>query len=205
MKRISVVFLLFLIPVFLFSQSTNKAQLKSVVLSRAMTDLKIEPEIIELFEKIADSLQEELGEEIRPGNIHTITVASYDVTLYDDFGDPSKGGIVDRKILDIISSNKERNIVVDENKLYVRMRDRVIIKTIEGTVLAENLLNFSEWDDIIAAADSLLDMQLDWRQGYTINGMPEISSTDGRYLAMYGFDEGWVLFMPNNEARKLEY
>jgi hypothetical protein len=44
-----------------------------------------------------------------------------------------------------------------------------------------------------------------WQQGYTIAGAPEIFTPDGQYLIMFfGGEEGWIIFMPGNEAKRLE-
>jgi hypothetical protein len=205
MKKLPAVFLLLFIPVFVFSQSTNKAQLKSALLAEVMKDLEIEPGIIEVYEKIADGLQRELGEEIKPGNLRTMTVDIYEVTDYDEDGGPNKGGLTDKKILDIVSSNNSRRIIVDEDKIFIQAPDRVTIKDIEGAVLSENFLDFDEWDTIIAAANEQIGLPLEWERGYTIGGTPEIFTGDGRYLIMFfSKDSGWIVFMPDNEARKLE-
>jgi hypothetical protein len=113
--------------------------------------------------------------------------------------------LLGKKILDIVSSDKSRDIVVDEDRIYIRTPWQVTIKNVEGLVLAENLLNFNDWNEIIAAANSQLQTSQTWRRGYTIGGSPEISSEDGRYLVLFvSFEESWVIFMPDNEARKLE-
>jgi hypothetical protein len=205
MKRVSIILLLLLIPFFSFSQSTNKAQLKSALLADVMKELEIAPGIIEVYEKIADNLERELGETIRPGNLRTLSVDIYEVTGYDEEGRPVKGGITDRKILNIISSNNSRRIIVDEDKFYTQTSDRVTIKNIDGATLAENFLDFDDWDTIIDAANEQIGRLLNWNHGYTIGGTPEIFTSDGRYLVMF-FNEvsDWVLFMPDNEARRLE-
>ncbi|MDR0721129.1 MAG: hypothetical protein LBF78_15970 [Treponema sp.] len=205
MKTVLLIFSLFCVPCFLSAQSTNKAQLKSALLKDTMQELDIEPEIIEVYEKIADSLHRELGEEIKPRNIGTLTVNVYGLTGYDEFGNPSKGGIIDRKLLDIISSDKSRDIIIDEDTIYVRSQDKVIIKTIDGEVKAEHFLDFNDWSTIGAAANAQLELPLTWQHGYTIAGTPEISTPDRRYLIMFfGEEEGWIIFMPGNEAKRLE-
>jgi len=205
MKNLPIVLLLLFVPVFSFPQSTNKAQLKSALLTEVMKELEIVPEIIEVYEKIADGLPRYLGEEIRPGNLRAMPVDIYSVTDYDKDGNPSKGGLTDRKILDIISSNNSRRVIVEEDRIYVQTPDKVTIRDIEGAVLSENFLDFDDWKTIIDAANEQTGRLLNWRQGYTIAGTPEIFTGDGSYLVMFfGEVSGWVIFMPDNEARKLE-
>jgi hypothetical protein len=204
-KTILLVFTLFCIPFFSFAQSTNKAQLKSVLLNTTMKNLDIEPEIIEVYEKIADSLHRELGEEIKPGNIGTVIASMYGVTEHDESGNPSKGGLIDRKLLDIVSSDKSRDIIVDEDKVYVRTPTKVTIKSIDGDVQAERFLDFNDWDTIGAAANAQLELPLSWQHEYTLGGAPTIFTADGQYLVMFFEEEGgWIIFMPSDEARKLE-
>jgi hypothetical protein len=205
MKNLYLALVLLLIPFFSFAQSTNKAQLKSALLSETMKTLDIDPEIIEVYEKIAEDLKRELGEEISFENLRVLTVEVYGVTDYDESGNPNKGGLIDKRILDIVSSDNTRNIIVDTDKIYIRMPDKVTIKSIDGAILSENFLDFDEWDAIIAAANKQLGLSLDWKVGYTLGGTPEIYTDDGRYLVMFFSDEaGWVVFMPGNEAKKLE-
>jgi hypothetical protein len=205
MKKVSAILVLCFIPVFSISQSTNKARLKSGLLIDVMKELDIESGIVEVYEKIADDLQRYLGEEIRPGNLRAMPVDIYSVTDYDKDGNPSKGGLTDRKILDIISSNNSRRVIVEEDRVYVQTPDKVTIRDIEGAVLSENFLDFDDWKTIIDAANEQTGRLLNWRQGYTIAGTPEIFTGDGSYLVMYfGEVSGWVIFMPDNEARKLE-
>jgi hypothetical protein len=205
MKNVFTAFILFFIPFFSFAQSTNKAQLKSVLLNETMKRLDIEPEIIDVYEKIVGSLQLELGEEIKPGNIQALVVEVYGITDYDESGNPSGGGLTDKKTLDIVSSDNSRDIIVDEDKFYVRTPDKVIIKSIDGDIQAEHFLNFNDWDTISAAANAQLELPLSWEHGYTIGGTPEIFTADERYLVMfYGDEVGWIIFMPGNEAKKLE-
>ena len=96
-------------------------------------------------------------------------------------------------------------MIVDEDQIYIRTPEKITVKTIEGTVLSENLLNFNDWDRVMRAANTQLGMSLIWKAGYTISGAPRLLSDDGRYLLMFfDQDEGWVVFMPDNKARKLE-
>jgi hypothetical protein len=170
-----------------------------------MKTLGIDPEIIQVYEKIANDLKRELGEEISFENLRVLTVEVYGVTDYDESGNPNKGGLTDKKILDIVSSDNTRNIIVDEDKVYIKTPDRITIKSTDGVVLSENFLDFDDWDTIIAAANKQLGASLNWELGYTIGGTPEIYTDDGRYLVMFFNDEaGWVMFMPGDEAQKLE-
>jgi hypothetical protein len=237
MKILYAALVLFLIPVFSFSQSTNKAQLKSALTSEAvkdpeaapgaaltseavkdpepapgaallieaMKDLEVAPEVIETYEKIAGAIQQELGETVKAENLKTIQVAVYGVTGQDAEGKPAKGGQVAKKILDIRSSNGRRDVIVDEDQIYIRTPEKITVKNIAGEVLSENPLNFNDWDRVGWAANAQLGMPLIWNRGYTISGEPRLVSDDGRYLVMF-FDEndGWVIFMPDNKAKKLE-